>query len=45
MDNRSFFAAARQTGVALVHLEPEEEDLAAVYRRIVTSSHPRKESR
>jgi ABC-2 type transport system ATP-binding protein len=34
--NQWFFAAARQSGVVLVHLEPEEEDLAAVYQRIVT---------
>jgi ABC-2 type transport system ATP-binding protein len=33
--NRNFFQAARQAGLTLVHLEPEEEDLAAVYQRII----------
>jgi ABC-2 type transport system ATP-binding protein len=33
--NRNFFAAARQAGALLTGLEPEEEDLEAVYYRLV----------
>jgi len=33
--NRSFFAAAREAHATLTGLEPEEEDLEAVYYRVV----------
>jgi ABC-2 type transport system ATP-binding protein len=38
--NQFFFLAARHSGVVLVHLEPEEEDLAAVYQRIIAGVLP-----